>query len=600
MKEIKEDKLAVVDRDGSNAEPSSFDMEMINRDLTRRQPIHSNEEEPLDPLEWTVRRLIPIPETYYWDYTPPGYTNNNHHNPDWRSQLPYKLKIWHRTIGMADSILRWTDRWIAQPVAGATGLTASRLSYVTDHMTKQEWEEARNRLRARTERSLADIESGRGSVLPQGIDTADRGDAKDAGMKSMRAVTQQTTPMYSIFHWVHGVLLKPTPTLLGGGEENVLSIVYPMPLFFSAESRDVDENIPTEKEGSEHPEETSSQTHTTSLSADIRAQAGQASLSLSDWVNENLVAVRYATLTTIALLTAFGISQTPLFFRYRTVADIPSTLFRTRRKIRGRIMKSESPMEAGLPIRCHVRHLSPLESILTKRMFETLLKWHPFAAAGISPQDNMRDLMKVEIAGVRSTGYYASSTDQPGEWFERLAREHTPVTLQLLGRRIAERAVAPPGQSNMTFLPHKPHKRKIPGLESALDSTAVREFTEENTEQIAVARMYFRPKATQWTPIDIAQSMVRFGRANISSNGLYGSIGAKDRLLDTTESVKDLQADAEYMETLAQAEYKAASESRGMWADHSVRQSRKDIVDEVEFQSTASFWQKLWRQLRGG
>ena len=70
---------------------------------------------------------------------------------------------------------------------------------------------------------------------------------------------------------------------------------------------------------------------------------------------------------------------------------------------------------------------------------------------------------------------------------------------------------------------------------------------------------------------------------------------------DTTESVRDLQADAADMQQLAAAEYEAARESRGQWADASIRHARPDVVQEVEFQTQAAWWQKLWRRLvRGG
>ena len=127
----------------------------IRRVLSRRQPIHSTEDDPLDPIEWTFRKLIPIPETYYWEYTPPSSvtttttsTAQEGETQDaWHARLPWHLKAWHRTIGAADRAMQWTDRWIAQPVAGATGLTAPRMSYVTDHMTAEEWAAARQRLR---------------------------------------------------------------------------------------------------------------------------------------------------------------------------------------------------------------------------------------------------------------------------------------------------------------------------------------------------------------------------------------------------------------------------------------------------------------------
>jgi len=258
----------------------------------------------------------------------------------------------------------------------------------------------------------------------------------------------------------------------------------------------------------------------------------------------------------------------------------------------------------------YVRHLSPLERILPKSMFETILKWHPSAAIGVRPQTNKRDLLQVEIAGIRSTEYYpsSSSNDAPGEWLHRLATEHTNVTMELLGRRIVwkegdeqNEQSSSPSSSSMDVA----KKRKIP---ESLLSTTDKNNVNENATQIAVARLYYRPKPTQFFPTDVGYSLVRLGRANICVDGLYGSgaasstgnTGSRERLMDASEDIKDLQADAKYMEKLARAEYEAAAESRGMWSDPSIRQRRSDVINEVNFQETATWWQKLWRRVRGG
>ena len=160
----------ITDKDATTIVSDHNDDDDVNIDeirkiLSRRQPIHSTEEDPLDPIEWTVRKLIPIPETYFWEYEPPVSSSSLQHGGDesssptttststttskeWQRRLPWHLKAWHRTIGVADAAIQWTDRWVAQPVANATGLTAPYMSYVTDHMTAEEWEEARQRLRA--------------------------------------------------------------------------------------------------------------------------------------------------------------------------------------------------------------------------------------------------------------------------------------------------------------------------------------------------------------------------------------------------------------------------------------------------------------------
>ena len=54
-----------------------------------------------------------------------------------------------------------------------------------------------------------------------------------------------------------------------------------------------------------------------------RQVIGRGMEALSDTINDNIVAVRYATIASICLLSAYGVSRTPLFFRFKTVKDIP-------------------------------------------------------------------------------------------------------------------------------------------------------------------------------------------------------------------------------------------------------------------------------------
>lgn len=70
-------------------------------------------------------------------------------------------------------------------------------------------------------------------------------------------------------------------------------------------------------------------------------------------------------------------------------------------------------------------------------------------------------------------------------------------------------------------------------------------------------------------------------------------------IVDSSDHVEDLKKDIKYMNQLDKAEYQAATESAGMWADPSVRASRQDLVEEVTFQNEANWFQKIWRWLRG-
>jgi hypothetical protein len=79
----------------------------------------------------------------------------------------------------------------------------------------------------------------------------------------------------------------------------------------------------------------------------IRVAVGTGTVQLSEWVNSNLIVARYAAYAGIGLLAAYGISHSPLFFRYKTVADIPSHLFLRRRKIKCRLVADTSSQSAS-------------------------------------------------------------------------------------------------------------------------------------------------------------------------------------------------------------------------------------------------------------
>jgi hypothetical protein len=66
---------------------------------------------------------------------------------------------------------------------------------------------------------------------------------------------------------------------------------------------------------------------------------GQNVASLSDFINENLIPFRYGTMATVTLLTVYGLSNTPMFFRYKTISDIPSSCFIKRQTLHGRIVR---------------------------------------------------------------------------------------------------------------------------------------------------------------------------------------------------------------------------------------------------------------------
>lgn len=59
-----------------------------------------------------------------------------------------------------------------------------------------------------------------------------------------------------------------------------------------------------------------------------RQMVGRGMDSVSKVINENIIAARYATFASIVLLSAYGIFHTPLFFRFKSVKDIPGACCR--------------------------------------------------------------------------------------------------------------------------------------------------------------------------------------------------------------------------------------------------------------------------------
>jgi len=82
----------------------------------------------MDPMEWSVRHLVPIPKKYYWE------TNN--------LDLSLRTKLWHRTVSALGSALRCAE-CIGEIVANIVGLNSSSYDYVISTMTPDQWEASR-------------------------------------------------------------------------------------------------------------------------------------------------------------------------------------------------------------------------------------------------------------------------------------------------------------------------------------------------------------------------------------------------------------------------------------------------------------------------
>jgi len=109
----------------------------------------------------------------------------------------------------------------------------------------------------------------------------------------------------------------------------------------------------------------------------FRESVGQAMNVVSDFINDNLLAVRYGTIASVAILSAYGIYKTPLFFRFENVADIPPHYFKRRKPIlHGRLIQIELPIDKSFlpqheqPITLCVHHLSPVGRLMNASTFQ--------------------------------------------------------------------------------------------------------------------------------------------------------------------------------------------------------------------------------------
>jgi hypothetical protein len=73
----------------------------------------------------------------------------------------------------------------------------------------------------------------------------------------------------------------------------------------------------------------------TDSESSVRGVVGETMHSFTELINDNMIAARYGVAASVMLLTAYGLSNTPLFFRFRTVSEVPgnSRIVYARRNI---------------------------------------------------------------------------------------------------------------------------------------------------------------------------------------------------------------------------------------------------------------------------
>lgn len=345
-----------------------------------------------------------------------------------------------------------------------------------------------------------------------------------------------------------------------------------------------------------------SETHNTPPSS-----FGTTLAKLSDSMNENLIVARYTTMAAVGILAVYGLAHTPLFFRYRTVAEIPATYFTRRRTIHCRLVKPLSHWSNtnNNTIMCQVRHLSPMERILSKAWFDWFMRMHPAAAVlGTRRDEVANELLTVQIAAIVAPPVDVQLAEPPGQWWEQLVHQRTSVCCQLLARRVRSVPETRIGLNDST-LHRKKRKLNLDELDlpdnDDVNIIEQQQHEDKEDDQVAIVKMYYRPK-WQLFPVDIGEHMVRYGRAGPCPDGLYPpstTATPGERIRDASDSIRDLRSDSAYADRIAQAEFEAAKGSYGMWSDPRIRETRGDVVEEVEFQTKAPWWRKVLRWIQG-
>eukprot|EP00527_Entomoneis_sp_CCMP2396_P004254 CAMPEP_0198137818 /NCGR_PEP_ID=MMETSP1443-20131203/1281_1 /TAXON_ID=186043 /ORGANISM="Entomoneis sp., Strain CCMP2396" /LENGTH=220 /DNA_ID=CAMNT_0043799377 /DNA_START=771 /DNA_END=1433 /DNA_ORIENTATION=+ len=116
-------------------DPTQYTEEELLEILSKTTVVDMNHEN-MDPIEWSVRKLFPLPAVYYWDLLEGQPEDVKKEIVE--TKIPLKIRLWHRLVASLDRAQHVINDWVAQPIAGTLGITDSRFSYVLDNMTDEE------------------------------------------------------------------------------------------------------------------------------------------------------------------------------------------------------------------------------------------------------------------------------------------------------------------------------------------------------------------------------------------------------------------------------------------------------------------------------
>ncbi|KAL7552638.1 hypothetical protein ACHAWF_015866 [Thalassiosira exigua] len=307
----------------------------------------------------------------------------------------------------------------------------------------------------------------------------------------------------------------------------------------------------------------------------LRRRMGMQLSHMTDAINENLIVLRYATMSTVLLLGIYGVANTPLFYRYKSVMDIPSKVFVKRKWIHGRIVgvvknesagpriglsnattdwdktaptRSDNPKQyIGLaslistslqktrpgsrsgsvgeapnseinspqnPIMFLFRHSSPMERLLTQSAMEKVL-----SISGRSPSKLLyssanpyRNLLLIELAGV---AYPPSSG--PSSFLSDSLTATSTDQFPILDKLIKQKA-----KVSLQLLAQRAINSPPKQNNDLDDNSADRQFSiqDEMNDTAAICHLHYRRPKQWFTTTNACLEMVKEGQACINSCGL--------------------------------------------------------------------------------
>ncbi|KAL3763672.1 hypothetical protein ACHAWU_009096 [Discostella pseudostelligera] len=363
---------------------------------------------------------------------------------------------------------------------------------------------------------------------------------------------------------------------------------------------------------------------TTTTSKSLRQQLGSELAHISDIINNNLIVVRYATFSTVLLLGVYGIANTPLFYRYKHVLDIPQQMFQKRKCIHGRIVgvvaaesegmrygirknpeKADSIQHEHRPIVVLFRHSSPMERLLTQSAMERVLSSAGKSTTSLlysSVANPYHNLLPIELAGISAppSTSTTSLTRKPTissqfPLLDQLIQQKTKVSLQLLAQRTTQPVAPTSIQQN-----------------NRLDTNTrdIVAIVDDNIKHAAICHLHYHPSNSWFKSVNASLEMVRRGQAWMNPNGdvvalppsnlrtsqfidkahgLHAGATTTATLVNFNPTVKQLRDDTQFLSKVEEAEYAAWKSKVGMWSTDEMRELRTEYLAEEE--SSKTKWQ---------